>query len=192
MKVLLIKDVYKVGHAGDVKRVADGYGRNYLLPQGLAVLATPGALKQSDHIREDANKQREIINKEMDLIATRIKGVVLTFAAKAGETGKMYGSITTQDLAVALKDKTGVEIKRSQIDMQPLRVLGEHKAHIRLTMDLVPDIKVIVYREGEANPTEEAAPAKPQATPVEETPAPLPAAPAEEAAPEPAQDTPAA
>ena len=177
MKVLLIKDVYKVGHAGDVKRVADGYGRNYLLPQGLAVLATPGALNQSERIREEANKQREIINKEMDLIAGRIKDVTLAFAAKAGETGKMYGSITTQDIAAALLQKTGVEVKRHQIDMQPLRVLGEHKAHIRLTMDLVPDIKVIVYREGEANPTEEAPAAKThaaapvQAAPVEETPA---------------------
>src|SRR5258706_3211194 len=165
MKVLLIKDVYKVGHAGDVKRVADGYGRNYLLPQGMAVLATPGRLNQSGRIREEANKQREIINKEMDLIAGRIKDVTLSFAAKAGETGKMYGSITTQDVATALKEKTGVEIKRHQIDMQPLRVLGEHKAHIRLTMDLVPDIKVIVYREGEANPTEETAPAATPALP---------------------------
>jgi len=207
MKVLLIKDVYKVGHAGDVRRVADGYGRNYLLPQGLAVLATPGALNQSERIREDANKQREIINKEMDLIAARIKDVTLSFSAKAGETGKMYGSITTQDVATALQEKTGVEIKRQQIDMQPLRTLGEHKAHIRLTMDLVPDIKVIVYRDGEANPTEPAAPvAKAKAAPAEtpaaepvveeKAPAPVEAAPqeppAEAAAPEAAQDTPAA
>src|SRR6185436_7722035 len=161
MKVLLIKDVYKVGHAGDVRRVADGYGRNYLLPQRLAVLATPGALNQSEKIRQEANKQREIINKEMDAIAARIKDVTLSFAAKAGETGKMYGSITTQDVATALQEKTGVEVKRQQIDMQPLRTLGEHKIHIRLTMDLIPDIKAVVYREGEANPTEEAA--KPKA-----------------------------
>ena len=168
MKVLLIKDVYKLGHAGDVRRVADGYGRNYLLPHSMAVLATPGALNQSDKIREEANKQRAIINKEMDVIAERLKGVVLSFAAKAGETGKMYGSITTQDIATALQDKTGVEIKRYQIDMQPLRVLGEHKAHIRLTMDLVPDIKVVIYRDGEANPTEAAAPtAKHAVAPVE-------------------------
>ncbi len=160
MKVLLIKDVYKLGHAGDVKRVADGYGRNYLLPQGLAVLATPGALKQSEKIRTEATKQRAIINNEMSAIADLIKNVTLAFAAKAGETGKLYGSITTQDIAVALKEKTGVEIKRHQIDMQPLRNLGEHKAHIRLTMDLIPEIKIVVYREGEANPVEETAPAE--------------------------------
>jgi large subunit ribosomal protein L9 len=160
MKVLLIKDVYKLGHAGDVKRVADGYGRNYLLPQGLAVLATPGALKQSEKIRAEATKQRAIINNEMSAIADILKNVTLAFAAKAGETGKLYGSITTQDIAVALKEKSGVEIKRHQIDMQPLRNLGEHKAHIRLTMDLIPEIKVVVYREGEANPVEETAPAE--------------------------------
>jgi len=200
MKVLLIKDVYKLGHAGDVKRVADGFGRNFLLPQGLAVLATPGAINQSGKIREEANKQRAIINNEMAAVAELIKDVTLAFAAKAGETGKMYGSITTQDISTALKAKTGVEVKRNQIDMQPLRILGEHKAHIRLTMDLIPDIKVIVYREGENNPTEPLPVAKPQApvatasSPVmvvveeaavvveEQAPAPVEAAP-EEAAP---------
>ena len=194
MKVLLIKDVYKLGHAGDVKRVADGYGRNYLLPHSMAVLATPGAMKQSEKIREEANKQRAIINKEMDIIAEHIKGVTLSFSAKAGETGKMYGSITTQDISAALKDKTGVEIKRFQIDMQPLRVLGEHKAHIRLTMDLVPEIKIVVYREGEANPTEAPAPAAKTpaaaapAEPAAEAPVAVEAAP-EEASPAAAEET---
>jgi large subunit ribosomal protein L9 len=172
MKVLLIKDVYKLGHAGDVKRVADGFGRNFLLPQGLAVLATPGAINQSGKIREEANRQRAIINNEMNAIAELIKDVTLAFSAKAGETGKMYGSITTQDVSTALKEKTGVEVKRQQIDMQPLRTLGEHKAHIRLTMDLIPDIKVIVYREGEANPTEPPPAAKVQ-TPVAPVSAPV-------------------
>jgi large subunit ribosomal protein L9 len=165
MKVLLIKDVYKLGHAGDVRRVADGYGRNYLLPQGMAVLATAGALKQSEKIREEATKQRAIVNKEMVVIANILKDVTLAFAAKAGETGKLYGSITSQDVATALQAKSGVEIKRQQMDMQPIRTLGEHKAHIRLTMDLIPEIKVIVYREGEANPIETAAPAAPAEEP---------------------------
>lgn len=180
MKVLLIKDVYKLGHAGDIKRVADGYGRNFLLPQGLAVLATPGAINQSGKIRAEADKQRAIVNNQMNAIAEMIKDVKLAFAAKAGENGKMYGSVTTQDVSVALKEKTGVDVKRHQIDMQPLRVLGEHKAHIRLTMDLIPDITVIVYREGEANPVEPPPAPKAQAAPVVEE----PVAVVEEAAPE--------
>ncbi len=157
MKVLLLKDVYKLGRAGDVKKVADGYGRNFLLPQGMALLATAGALKQSEKIRTDATKKRATLNNEMGSVAEVFKGLAIGFAAKAGETGKLYGSITAQDVAVALKNKTGVEIKRQQIDLQPIRTLGEHKAHIRLTMDLIPEIKVVIYREGEVNPVEEAA-----------------------------------
>jgi large subunit ribosomal protein L9 len=159
MKVLLLKDVYKLGRAGDVKKVADGYGRNFLLPQGMAVLATEGALKQSEKIRTEATKKRAALNHEMSAVAEVIKGMAIGFASKAGETGKLYGSITSQDVSDAIKAKTGIEVKRQQIDLQPIRNLGEHKVHIRLTMDLIPEIRVVVYREGEANPLEEAAPA---------------------------------
>ena len=166
MKVLLIKDVYKLGRAGDVKRVADGYGRNFLIPQGFAVLATPGALKQVEKIRQQAAEKRAVLNTEMGAVAEKLASLSITFGAKAGETGKLYGSITTQDLVSAIKAKSGIEIKKQQVDMQPLRTLGEHKAHIRLTMDLIPEVKIQVFREGEAEPSapsEAAAPAKPEA-----------------------------
>lgn len=158
MKVLLIKDVYKLGRAGDVKKVADGYGRNFLLPQGMAVLATPNALKQAEKIKAEAIKQRAALNQEMSAIAQVLGGLTLGFPAKAGETGKLYGSITAEDVATAIKARTNVEIKRQQIDMQPIRTLGEHPIHIRLTMDLIPELTVVVYREGEADPTLQAAP----------------------------------
>jgi large subunit ribosomal protein L9 len=160
MKVLLTKDVYKLGHAGDVKKVADGYGRNYLLPQGLAVLATEGAIKQAEKIRTEATKKRAAVNHEMAAVAEVINGMKLGFGSKAGETGKLYGSITTQMVADAIKAKTQIDIKRQQVDMQPIRSLGEFVAHVRLTMDLVPAITVIAYRDGEANPAEEAEKAK--------------------------------
>jgi len=150
MKVMLIKDVYKLGRAGDVKKVADGYGRNFLVPQGLAVLATPGALKQVERIKAQAEIRRTEQNEELKGLAGEIEGVVLTFAAKAGETGKLYGSITTQNVTDALQEKTRYEVKRHQLDMQPIRNLGEFTANVRLTMDLVPEIKIIVHREGEA------------------------------------------
>jgi len=150
MKVMLIKDVYKLGRAGDVKKVAAGYGRNYLVPQGLAVLATPGALKQVERIRAQAEVRRAELNKELQGLADDIEGVVLTFGAKAGETGKLYGSITTQNVADALEETTRYEVKRHQIDMQPIRNLGEFTANVRLTVDLVPEIKIVVHREGEA------------------------------------------
>lgn len=170
MKVLLTKDVYKLGRAGDIKKVADGYGRNYLLPQGLAVVATAGAVKQSEKIRAQAEITRAQLNSELKDLASQIQGLTLVFAGKAGETGKLYGSITTQDVAVAIQEKTRYEVKKGQIDMQPIRNLGEFTAHVRLTMDLVPEVKIIVHREGEGLEAEEAA---------EETPAPAAETPAE-------------
>jgi len=161
MKVLLLKDVYKLGRAGDVKKVADGYGRNFLLPQKLAVLATAGALKQTEKIRSQAEIRRTELNSELKDLANHINGVTVVFAAKAGETGKLYGSITTQDVANAIQEKTRFEVKKQQIDMQPIRNLGEFTVHVRLTMDLVPEVKVIVHREGEAIEDSASVPAQP-------------------------------
>ena len=161
MKVLLIKDVYKLGRAGDIKKVADGFGRNFLIPQGLAMLATAGALKQVNIIRSQAEVRRTEQNSELKDLAALINGVKLVFDAKAGETGKLYGSITTQDVATAIQEKTRYEVKKAQIDMQPIRTLGEFTAHVRLTMDLVPEVKIIVHREGEALEIAEAVDATP-------------------------------
>ena len=161
MKVLLLKDVYKLGRAGDIKKVADGYGRNFLIPQGLAMLATAGALKQVEKIRSQAEVRRTEQNSELKDLAAQINGLTLVFHAKAGETGKLYGSITTQDVATAITEKIRYEVKKPQVDMQPIRALGEFTVHVRLTMDLVPEVKIIVHREGEA--LEEAAPAQTEA-----------------------------
>lgn len=150
MKVLLLQDVYKLGRAGDVKKVANGYGRNYLIPQGFAVLATPEAVKQAERIREKATIQRQLLNKEMEVVAERISGLVLSFSARASETDRLYGSITTQMITEAVNEKANVEITRRQVVSQPLRTLGEFMVSIRLTVDLIPEVKVIVYREGEA------------------------------------------
>jgi large subunit ribosomal protein L9 len=149
MKVLLIKDVYKLGRAGDVKRVADGYGRNFLIPQGLAVLATSAALSRSEHIRAEANTKRAALNSELSGVAEKLSKLMLAFPAKAGETGKLYGSITAAMIAEAIKAQSGLEITRRQLDFEPIRNLGEHNVHIRLTIDLIPAVNVIVYREGE-------------------------------------------
>lgn len=149
MKILLLKDVYHLGHAGDIKKVADGYGRNYLIPQGFAVLATPGAIKQADTIRAKAEVVRSQVNAEMTVVSEKINNTWITFASKAGETGKLYGSITSQMVAEKISEKAGVEIDKRQIDIQPIRTLGEHKAHVRLTIDIVPSVNILVHREGE-------------------------------------------
>ena len=170
MKVMLVKDVYKLGRAGDIKKVADGFGRNFLIPQGLAVLATAGALKQVERIRSQAQVRRTEENSELKDLAAQINGITVVFSAKAGETGKLYGSITTQDVATAVTEKSRYEVKKQQIDMQPIRNLGEFTAHVRLTMDLVPEVKIVVHREGEAVEEAAAAPVEtPAAVPAEQT-----------------------
>jgi large subunit ribosomal protein L9 len=149
MKVMLLKDVFKLGRAGDVKKVADGYGRNYLIPQGLAMLATPGVMKQAERIRENAVQERSRLNQELGAVADRISGLELPFAVKAGDTGRLYGSVTTAMIAEAIEKKSGAQIDRRQIDSQPIKMLGVHRVDIRLTMDLISEVVVIVHREGE-------------------------------------------
>jgi large subunit ribosomal protein L9 len=89
----------------------------------------------------------------MSVVAEALKKIQVAFGARAGETGKLYGSITSQEVVDAIQKKSGYVVKRQQLDMQPLRSLGEHTVRIRLTMDLIPEIKVTVYREGEAEPS---------------------------------------
>jgi large subunit ribosomal protein L9 len=183
MKVLLLKDVYKLGHAGDVKKVADGYGRNFLLTQGLAVLATPGALKTVEKIREKAAIERAKLNEEMSGVAGLLENLELHFFSKAGETGKLYGSITSQMVIDEINKKLGLELSRHQIESDPIRTLGEHLATIRLTVDLNPKIKIFVNREGEAvKETTKKAEEKPVVAEVAETEAVVEVTPVEEAA----------
>jgi large subunit ribosomal protein L9 len=174
MKVLLLKDVYKLGHAGDVKKVADGYARNYLLPHGLAALATVNALKQAESLRQNAAITRAKLNAELSGVADKLNGLTLTFAVKAGETGKLYGSITNAQITEEIKKAAGLELDKRNVGHHPLRELGEFKVPVRLTTDLIPVVKVILHREGEAAKPAEAPAATPAAAPAaaEATPAP--------------------
>ena len=149
MKILLLDDVYKLGRAGDVKKVAPGYFRNYLMPQGMAILATPGAIKQSGRIRKEGEVKRARLNNEMGGVAEQLDGQLFTFAVRASETGRLYGSVNTQMLADAISEKIGVSIQAKQIESQPLRLIGKYNVSVRLTIDLIPKIEVILYREGE-------------------------------------------
>jgi len=150
MKVLLLEDVYKLGRAGDVKKVAPGYARNYLMPQGLVVLATPGAVKQAGRIQKHGEVKRAKVNKELGGVAEQLEGKLFLFAAKASETRRLYGSINTQMIAEKISEEIGVTIEAKQIESQPLRMIGKHDVSVRLTIDLIPKIEIIVYREGES------------------------------------------
>lgn len=169
MRVLLIKDVYKLGRAGEVKKVATGYGRNYLIPQGYAIPATPGAMSQADRIMVKATERRAVLNEELGSVAEVLNGKTLTFAVKAGETGRLYGSVSDEDIMEAIAANFEIQVEKRQVETEPIRQLGTYRVPIHLTMDLIPEVEVIIHREGEAPGKEEAAPeAKKAEAPVEE------------------------
>jgi large subunit ribosomal protein L9 len=145
MKVLLKEDIDNLGYAGEVMSVADGYGRNFLIPQGKAVKATPSVLKQANVWRERAAVRMVELKKEHEALAARIAEVNLEFTARAGETGKLYGSVTTADVVEQLNDSLGTEeIDRRSVVGGPLRQLGEHKVTIRLSRDYQPQVTVTI------------------------------------------------
>ncbi len=149
MKILLKDDVDNLGIAGDIVDVADGYARNYLLPQGLAVRATPGQIKQVDVIRAQSRLKHQRIAAEMAALTEKLEGTLLTFEATASERGRLYGSVTQDQIAEALAAELGEPIDRRKIDTDPLRQLGLHAIPIRLGGELTPKVSVIVHREGE-------------------------------------------
>jgi large subunit ribosomal protein L9 len=158
MKVLLIKDVYKLGRAGEIKKVAAGYGRNYLIPKGFAIPATPGSIQQADRIKVKATELRAALNEELSDIAEVLSGKTLVYAVKAGETGHLYGSVSSEDIVAEIQAKYEIELEKRQVETEPIRQLGTYAVPIHLTMDLVPEITVIVHREGEVPGEEEAEP----------------------------------
>jgi large subunit ribosomal protein L9 len=148
MKVLLKEDVDNLGYAGEVHSVADGYGRNYLLPKGLAVKATPNVMKQADAWRKRAETRRAELHSEYETLSARIRELTLTFSARAGDMGKLYGSITTGQIADEMNEALGTEIDRRKVGTEPLRQLGEHKVVVRLSGDFQPELTVMVQPEG--------------------------------------------
>jgi large subunit ribosomal protein L9 len=150
MKVLLKEDVDNLGYAGEVHQVADGYGRNFLLPKGLAVKATPNVLKQADAWRKRADTRRAELRSEFETLSERIRELTLTFTARAGDMGKLYGSITTGQIADEMNEALGTEIDRRKVGTEPLRQLGEHKVVVRLSGDFQPELTVMVQPEGRA------------------------------------------
>ncbi len=154
MKVLLIKDVYKLGRAGEVKKVAAGYARNFLIPQSFAIPVTPGAMHQAERIKEKATERRAVLNEELGSVAEVLNAKKLFFPVKAGETGSLYGSVSGDDIIKAVMENYEIELEKRQVETEPIRKLGTYQVPIHLTMDLIPEILVVVHREGEV-PSEE-------------------------------------
>lgn len=149
MKVLLIADVYKQGVAGEVVDVADGYARNYLIPKKLAVKATPNELKRSEKLRETSAARKAELENRLNDLARQIDGVELVFGRRAANTGKLFGSVTTTEIAEALNAKTGIDINRRRISQQALREVGTFMIPVRLGTEISPMLKVVVVREDE-------------------------------------------
>ena len=150
MKVLLTKDVPELGHAGNIYSVAGGYARNYLMPRGLAILATKGALKQAEEIKQAGVRQRARERANAEAQAQLIKGQRLLFTANAGENDRLYGSVTSADIAEKLSAAVGFEVDRRKIQLDAaLRDLGVYSLTVRLMPEIVPTFQVAVVREGE-------------------------------------------
>lgn len=148
MQVLLLQDVERLGEAGDIKRVADGYARNYLFPRGLAVLATPGAIKEAELHRAAAARREVKALTEAQALAQVLDGMTVTFQARAGEQDRLYGSITNVAIAEALSEKAGQEVDRRKIELEePLKELGTHAVTIRLAPEAEAKVSVVVERE---------------------------------------------
>lgn len=149
MKVILLEDIYKQGVAGEMVDVAPGYARNFLLPRGLAVKATAGALRQFENLRKAADTRRVAQQAQNEQFAAQIEQLTLAFPVKAGETGKLYGSVTATEVAAELSQMLGVEIDRRRVGDRPLRELGVFNVPVRLDGGITSHVRVIVHREGE-------------------------------------------
>ena len=150
MKVVLVQDVPRLGRVGEVREVADGYGRNFLLPRKLALPATPSALKQAEVLLQKEVKGKERLAVELSELAQQLEGFSITFKEKVVAEGRLYGSVREVQIAQELSRLTGFEIGKGSVELEePIQQLGSYEVTVRLAKDLTPRIKIIVEEEKE-------------------------------------------
>jgi large subunit ribosomal protein L9 len=155
MKVILLQDVEGLGKAGDLKEVANGYARNYLFPRHLAAAATPALIANRDQRIAAEQRKLEKQSEGNRQQAERLGQVTLTFKARVGREGRLYGSITSQDIAAGLRESEGIVIDRRMIDLQnPIRSTGTFMVPIKVAQKLEPKITVNVIDEAQAGTPE--------------------------------------
>jgi large subunit ribosomal protein L9 len=148
VKVLLENDVENLGTGGEVVRVRSGFARNFLLPRGLAVIATPGSLKRVDELKRAAAVRKQAEHAAAEELGKKISGVKVTIERAVGEEGKMYGSVTTRDIEEAFT-KAGVAVDKRKIDLaEPIKQLGSFEVPLRLSASLTTNLKVEVVKKG--------------------------------------------
>jgi large subunit ribosomal protein L9 len=146
MKVILLDDVQKLGRRGEVRDVSDGYARTFLIPKKLALSATAGNLKNLDHIKQQANAKAERVRSDAEALRARIEALAYEERRQASEEGKLFGSVTSQDL-VEFLDKHGVKVERKRVQLdEPIKALGETTVPIRLHAEVTAQLKVSVTR----------------------------------------------
>ena len=147
MEVILRQSIENLGHPGDIVKVKPGFARNYLLPRGLAYEATPGNRKRIERERESLEAAEATRRSAAQELADKLEQVNLTFAARVGEEGKLFGSVTTTDIAQQLEAQ-GIHIERRQIDLhEPIKALGVYRVPVKLHADVKPEIKVWVIKQ---------------------------------------------
>jgi large subunit ribosomal protein L9 len=148
MKVILQKPVEKLGDPGDVVEVAAGYARNYLVPQGLAVRAEKGALKHAENLKRAHVSRQSKEKVEFEALASTLIASKVTIAARAGEEGKLFGSVTAADVAGAIAAQTGIEVDRKDVHLdEPIRSLGTHDVRVHLFPEVEPVLTIEVTAE---------------------------------------------
>ncbi|HEY6058656.1 MAG TPA: 50S ribosomal protein L9 [Candidatus Limnocylindrales bacterium] len=148
MKVILTKDVEKIGKSGEMKVVADGFARNFLIPHKLAVPAAGGAYRAWQHDIASREDKRRREREEAEITANRINSTTLTMGVKVGEAGKLYGSITSKDIADAL-GRRGIVVDRHKVDLdEPLKSLGTYKVAVKVFAGMTPEVTVVVEPKG--------------------------------------------
>lgn len=147
MKVILKEDIPRLGRMGDTVEVAAGYGRNYLIPQGKAVLATSRNMKSLEHEHRLIQRKAQSIRKDAEGLAERVSGMTLTLIRKVVEEDKLYGSVSVSDIAQALEE-TGLTVERKQIKLpEPIKILGDHQVPIKVHADVTAELTVQVVKE---------------------------------------------
>ena len=147
MKVILLDDVSKVGHRGEVRDVSDGYARNFLIPKKLALSATAGNLKNLEHIKRQQDAKADRVKADAESLRTKIEALIYEERRQASEEGKLFGSVTSQDIADFLGTR-GVHMDRRRITLdEPIKALGEHSVSMRLHPEVVAQLRVNVVRE---------------------------------------------
>ncbi len=148
MKVLLLRDVEHLGKAGEIKDVSGGFGRNYLLPKGFAVLATKSHIKQAEERLAAQRRRAEAARREAEALAAKLSALTLTFTAKVGEQDRLYGSVTNADIAAKLHEEVGIEIDRRKIMLEdPIKRTGEYEVPVELSSGITATLKVVVVGE---------------------------------------------